>query len=537
MSMESLSRRNTVRTQIKGLSPKSKLAVDITLNDDQHDAYVSSYATLDSIEGEVSITAPSDTRFDDILITFEGSTKTYVEKIASTAPTNGRTQAYHNFLRLTQPINDASFPQPRIAEAGRTYRFPFHFVVPERLLPQSCTHSRENEQVHDVHLQLPPSLGDPMLASDGRSLMDDMAPDMSTISYAIKVRAVQNRERDGKHIILADSAKKLRIIPATEERPPLTVTDSVDEDYIFRKEKDLKKGMFKGKLGRLTMEAAQPKALQLPAPRSESTCSPTTMATVTLRFDPADESAQPPRLGQLWNKLKVATFFGTLPMRNFPTKASVGNYDSQRGLFVETLNLSSRCVESAQWEQHTSSSHPTPIRRDSTFSISSATSIPKPSSAYAGTIFYTAKILVPITLPTNRTFTPTFHSCLISRIYALDFSLSMHTGTSVSAPTMHLKVPLQISSAGNPLARPEISAAEAEAIAGREADDFFNPRSVAPPSPEYTERAEPVQRSSQSMMQVMSSAAPPPGYSFFARPGHGMSMSMTSRVGVSSACG
>lgn len=70
--MESLGRRNTVRTQMKALAPKSKLAVDITLNDHQHDAFVSSYTTLDRIEGEVSITAPSDTRFDDILITFEG---------------------------------------------------------------------------------------------------------------------------------------------------------------------------------------------------------------------------------------------------------------------------------------------------------------------------------------------------------------------------------------------------------------------------------------------------------------------------------
>jgi len=460
-----------------------------------------------------------------------------VEKIASTAPTNGRTQAYHNFLRLTQPINDASFPHPRIAEAGQTYRFPFHFVVPERLLPQSCTHSRESEHVHDAHLQLPPSLGDPMLASDGRSLLDDLAPDMSSISYTIKVRIVQSRERGGKPIVLADSAKKLRIIPATEEHPHLNITDGMDEDYTFRKEKDLKKGIFKGKLGRLTMEAAQPKSLRLPPPRSESTCSPTTMATVNLRFDPADESAQPPRLGQLWNRLKVATFFGTLPMRNFPTKASVGSYDSQRGLFVETLNLSSRCVESAQWIQHTSSTPPTPIRRDSAFSISSATSIPKPSSAYAGRIFYTAKILVPITLPKNRTFTPTFHSCLVSRIYALDFSLSMHTpGTSVSAPTMQIKLPLQITSAGNLFAQPEISAAEAEAIAAREADGFFNPRSVAPPSPEYTERADSVQPSSQSMIQMMSSAAPPPGYSTFG-PTHGMSMPIPRPVRVSSACG
>lgn len=458
-----------------------------------------------------------------------------MEKIATTAPTNGRTQAYHNFLRLSQPIGEASFPQPRVAEAGRTYKFPFHFVVPDRLLPQACTHQRESDQIHDAHVNLPPSLGDPMLASDGNSLMDDMAPDMSTISYAIKVRLFRRREGGGKPIILADSAKKLRVIPATDEQPPLSITESIEEYYVFRREKDIKKGLFKGKLGRLTMEAVQPKSLRLPPPRSESTCLPTTMATVNLRFDPVDDSAQPPRLGQLWNRLKVATFFGTLPMRNFPTKASISSYESQRGLFVETLNLSSRCVESAQWEQHTSSSPPAYVRRDSTFSISSATSNPEPSSTFAGRIFYTAKLLVPMTLPKNRTFTPTFHSCLVSRIYALDFSLSVHT-PSGSAPTLQLKIPLQISSAGNVSAQPELSAAEAEAIAAREVDELFNPRSVAPPSPEYTERAELVQPSSRSMGQTMFGSAPP-SYSFFDAPSHGMPMPTQRSVGVSSACG
>lgn len=461
-----------------------------------------------------------------------------MEKLATTAATNSRTNAFHNFLRLTQPINDESLPPTRVAEAGRTYKIPFHFVVPERLLPQSCVHPRESEQVHHAHLELPPSLGDPMLASDGHSLLDDLAPDMTTISYAIKVRVVRRREDGGKPLILADSAKKLRIIPATDEQPPLNITNGEDGDYVLRKEKVLKKGMFKGKLGRLTMETTQPKSLNLPPPRLESSCPPTTMATVNLRFDPAEESSQPPRLGQLWNRIKVATFFGTLPMSDFPTKTGLSVYESQRGLFVETLNLSSRCVESAQWERHISSHSPAPIRRDSGWSTSSSASIPEPSSAYAGSIFYTAKLLVPITLPKHKTFPPTFHSCLVSRMYALDFSLSVHTpGATVSAQTLHLKVPLQISATGNIDARPEISAAEAQAIAARELDDFFNPRSLAPPSPEYTERAEFAQPLSPSMRHTPSNATPPPGYSYMLRASHGVQVPMPMPLGISSACG
>ena len=65
--------QNRIRNPMAALAPRSKIAVDITLDDDQHDAYVSSYTTLDKIGGEVSFTAPCDTRFDDILITFEGA--------------------------------------------------------------------------------------------------------------------------------------------------------------------------------------------------------------------------------------------------------------------------------------------------------------------------------------------------------------------------------------------------------------------------------------------------------------------------------
>ncbi|KAK3056850.1 hypothetical protein LTR53_020465, partial [Teratosphaeriaceae sp. CCFEE 6253] len=78
----------------------------------------------------------------------------------------------------------------------------------------------------------------------------------------------------------------------------------------MRKVKTVRKGVLKGKLGTLVMEAAQPQSLRL---RSESNpeCRTTTMATVMLRFDPTDESATPPKLDSLSSKLKVATFFAS----------------------------------------------------------------------------------------------------------------------------------------------------------------------------------------------------------------------------------
>ena len=511
---------------------KVKPTVVITLHDDQQEAFVPSYTSLDQIKGDATITAKYDTSYDEIYVTFEGTTKTFVEKVATTSPANGRTEAFQVFLRLIQPMERNALPQSRILRAGQTYKFPFTFVVPEKLLPQSCTHSRTRENLQDVHLDLPPSLGDPMTASVGKTLLDDMAPEMSVISYAIKVRVTGGKGKSGKQVIAVENSKKLRIVPAVDERKPISVYGGLKDDYRLRKEKEIKKGLFRGKLGRLTMESSEPKSLRLPSLRSNSCCPTTTMATVNVRFDPAEENARPPKLSSLSAKLKVATFFGSTPMTDIPRKITDFHYSSIKGVVVETIALSSRCVASARWERHLPNAL---ARRDSVISQISSPAIPEPSSTYNGKTFYTTQILVPITLPIgSKVFTPSFHSCLVSRVYALDMQLTINSpSTTVTASTMHIKVPIQISTEGNPDARPSISTEEAQAIAAREADDYFLPRitsinsghaipeysEVHPdtanelPSPNYTEYDQPIRSAINQIIDVEQAA--PPGYSSF----------------------
>ena len=419
-------------------------------------------------------------------ITLEGTTRTYVEKMATTSPTAGRTEAFHSFLRMVQPMENA-LPDPPILQEGRPYEFPYTFKIPERMLPQSCTHQVNNDTVREAHLNLPPSLGDPMVATEGgKALLDDMAPDMGVVSYALRVRITKGRNSSGRHIILAEESRKIRVIPAFPEWPPLDVLGGQHDDYRLRKEKDIKKGMFKGRLGRLTMESTQPKSLRLPSVRCKDSRSTTTMATVNLRFDPTSETPGPPRLNQLNTKIKVSTFFSSTPMREIPTKSNEYYYSNVKGSINESLSLSSRCLASVEWERHESSSDP--IQRDSAFSSLSGpvTSIPRPSESYFGKSFYTATILVPVTLPKgSKVFVPTFYSCLVARRYALDLYLSVNMPGF--QPTLHLKLPIQVSAEGSD-AQPAISDEEAAAIAARDANAFFEPRSVAPPIPGYTER-------------------------------------------------
>lgn len=435
------------------------------------------YSTFDPVSGKVAITAPHEARFDEIKITLEGTVKTFVENL-SPHTTKARTTATHNFLRLTMPIRESDYPQPRIAEAGRTYTFPFNFVVPDQLLPRSCSHACLSDHVHEAHLHLPPSMGRDLPGQD------NLTPEMAKVTYAIKVKIVRNRERDGQEVVLVEGSKKIHIAPAVAEEPPKSVGHA-DKDYVLSKTKSLKKGMFSGKLGKITVAAAQPNALVLPPPSSTSTLPATTMTTVHLRFDPHEASSQPPRLGGLTTKIKASTFYACRPDMEIPSHFSmVQQFESTRGVYDTTVPLSSRCVEAVTWEKHTPS--PAYIRRNSASSTSSDscsdsshTPDPKDNKPY-----YTAEILVPITLPSSKTWIPTFHSCIITRSYIIDLSLTIHTpGTGVPASSVGLHLPVQIAAMGNNARRATLTVEEA-ARELADAEEFLRPRVIEVPRSE-----------------------------------------------------
>jgi hypothetical protein len=467
--------QSTTETIARKMGSNSRPDMEIIL-DDHHDGKI--YSTFDAINGRVEITAPHNARFDEVQITFEGTTKTYVENL-SPAATRSRTTAIHKFLRLVMPIRESDYPQPRIAEAGHTYKFDFNFAVPEQLLPRSCSHNCSTPHVHNAHIQIPPSMGDREVAG-----LDDLAPEMSKVQYAVKVKVIRNRERDGQEVVLVEGLKKLHIVPTVQVAPPLSLGEGF-EDYVVSKTKSLKKGMFSGKLGRITVSAAQPNALVLPSPAAGCTTSPTTMATVKLRFDPRDATSQPPRLGGLTTKIKATTFYAARPAQSLPTHFNmVAQFETTRGVYDTSTSLSSRCVESVAWKRHEPRQLVGRRNSDSSTSSSDCSDDVLAPEQKEGNPYYTASVLVPITLPANKSWIPTFHSCIVSRVYAIDLSLCVHTpGTGVPATSVALHLPVQIAANGNQTERAQWTAAEAAAELA-DANAFMQPRVIEVPSEE-----------------------------------------------------
>lgn len=66
---------SAISIKMRNLALQGKPVIDISLKGDngRHGSYVSSFSTMDTLEGEVAVTAPHDTRFDDIEISFIGT--------------------------------------------------------------------------------------------------------------------------------------------------------------------------------------------------------------------------------------------------------------------------------------------------------------------------------------------------------------------------------------------------------------------------------------------------------------------------------
>lgn len=487
--------------RLRNLYQAQKPDIRIKLNDERD-----VYTTLDQINGVVSITAPRDTSFDDIEVAFLGTSKTYVERLTTAAAISGRSEAFHQFLKMEDKSVQDRYPEGNMLKAGVTYEFPFYFVVPQQLLPRICTHKVVSPALRDAHTQLPPTFGDRENESPAETkAIDDMVPEMASIRYGVHARVSKNRFQDDDVVrtTIVNKAKKLRVIPASAEQPPLDT--SADSEYVTRKERLLRKGVLKGKLGTLVVEAMEPPTMHMQA-RARPNEPTTSMATITLRFDPAEEGVQPPRLGSLASKLKVCTFYASTARQVHPTK-TMSLQDLAQGLHSEQLNLSTRCMAGVKWATH--QPHKPASRRDSACSTASMDSpkVPMASEAYKGKSFFTAELKVPVTLPANKIFVPTFHSCLISRIYQLKLELSVGL-----AGTVDLRLPLQITCEGS---RGDLSPRRTSVSSGLEISDdddvadFFEPRQINVPHAAY---------SGHSNLHGLHADDAPPDYSLFAPP-------------------
>ncbi|KAF4978327.1 hypothetical protein FZEAL_5267 [Fusarium zealandicum] len=343
------------------------------------------YTTNSEISGEVVISPLRSMQFHHVDIALAGTAHTRRDGPDITHTTT------HRFLRLEMPVDDSEYPSSHVFEAGRTYTLPFVFNVPAHLTSQACTHRVSSDDIWERHMSLPPTVG-------GWE-KDDMAPEMARIEYSIKAHVLKASKRG--FVVAAESSHPVNVIPATSEEPPLNITGE-DKLYALKKSRDVRKNMFSSVQGRISAVAAQPSAIRL---GKEGHDASHTSIPISLTFEPTSADVVPPQFTSASLKIQGYTWFRDQPMQELP------NLGTRAGSFAYPASVALPKVKpSVQWTQN----------------VDMATD--------KAPIFHTATVEVPLRLPADKMFVPTFHACIVSRVYSVRVSLEGDAKVDVTVP-------------------------------------------------------------------------------------------------------
>ncbi|KAK4166050.1 hypothetical protein QBC43DRAFT_207445 [Cladorrhinum sp. PSN259] len=420
--------------------PKSDIKINL------RDHYSSKiYTSSSPVAGDVTITTKRDVHFDSIQIVLIGNTKASFDGLSFPQ------EVTHTFLKMVMPIPESTYPVPRVLETGQTYTIPFNFVIPNQLTINACNHERLSDQLQDHHVLLPPSLGTGFQK-------DDMAPRTTQVEYVIKARVLKESVLGGKKIRIVEATQQIRVLPASPEEPPLNITEK-DQLYKMSKIKAIRKTFLGSKVGKLTATAFQPGAAVVAADGSKLKSKPT--ARISLSYDPESPTMPPPQITSISGKITAHTYYSSGTISSFP---NLGLWNQpyildRRGQFYTSVSLPPISVPAEQpaWTQRM-----TTTRRDSGYGSESSES-PGPNndntaktkkdkknkskSRSKSPVYMTSTLDIPFDLPTDKkTFVPTFHSCIASRVYTL--TLSIGVSAKGASGQVSLTMPLQVAIEG-----------------------------------------------------------------------------------------
>ncbi|KAH6897448.1 arrestin [Thelonectria olida] len=437
------------------------------------------YSSRSLVAGEVVIAPPCDVPFDHVSILLVGATKTRTE-VSQFVQT-----ASHTFLRLEMPIPESTFPVPTMFEGGRTYSVPFEFVIPEHLTLSACRHKNVSEDVAHQHIRPPPSMG--------FWEKDDLSPTMARVEYAVIAIVYGEPERAScaKPSILVETSKRINVLPASVEDPPLDIT-ARDRAYSLEKSTSIRKHLFAAKKGRISTTVAQPAPIRV---RGDGTMPSNLAVDVNFSFDPTSANDAPPEVSHVSAKLQSTTWFSRMPMGNLPNvgtnQAAITGIAHQS--YSTSLALDNTELKKSSWKAGRRSSLGSlrsltlpDVRRQSESAVQasqpSVEAAPRRRSEGGILASLSSSLHLSLQIPTGRRLLlPTFHACLVSRTYTLQLHLTLGT------TKVNLAIPVQV--VVEPLPENMVENASLptfeDALAAQEeadADELLRPRIMTPPA-------------------------------------------------------
>ncbi|KAJ6186773.1 hypothetical protein N7519_008074 [Penicillium mononematosum] len=375
------------------------------------------YSTGEHLEGYVWIKTKDVIQPSMVEILFRGQSR--IESDGVMLPV--KTYRKKTFLELTQPIEDGAFSTCQNLKTGYLYKIPFFFVIPTELPISICRHGEDWEALQS-HLLPPPSLGYASTLKENHSKLEDLSTTRFGIGYSIQARLSKKTEEDKEPCQPGKSAElAIRILPGVKERSRV---NTFDDPPPYTKELQTSKTICNHDTkGTLYVGALEPQPIHLNAVHHDEIKCSTTVLEIALWF--VSVNSEPPPLRSVSKKVVAHT--------------TARICQSEEVAHSSVVQLGDLDFSSVRWKECPLTDYFANISNEERSEVHTHT--PKR--------LYRASVVVPISLPTSKTFVPTFESCLLSRSYVLGVTLLFGSiGKALKFPSVKLKVPLRIAGLG-----------------------------------------------------------------------------------------
>lgn len=410
----------------EAFSPAAPLILDVVIDNKR------TFTTLECFTGALTAKASVDTIFDRLDIRLIGTSRTYGRRVVPQAPNARTVTTAHRFLELNQPDLHLHFPENNILKAGCTYEFPFEFAIPHRMLPATCRHVVSSPCVHDLHTLMPPSFGDREFGS-----VFDYAPRRTSIKYRVVAR-IQKAADSGDYYDIGNCSERLRFVPSEALRV------SRLEDWNpprYGHEKISLRKLWNKPSGNLVVTSTRLSPFQVIDNHSSVWCGDLRgRAQINLEFHPTYEGAKPPTDINIEAILRTETVSAVVPLPQLPPDDSWSGPEIDRHSSPSVV-LSCQAFEGIEWVPQAQGSVQRLDQCPAYEASECATGSP---SNTCSTPYYSARIETTFSAKIGFSIAPTFHSCLISRMYRVEMRLGVRSSVLEYAPTVRLKLPVQV---------------------------------------------------------------------------------------------